>query len=235
MQNLKISAIMANDIAVCDDWSPDFPSLIEYLLLARAGLACPNPTRSQIEASRSFVEQNMPIEMGSLQGEWYWKASAPCYTYTIEQQDRFRKRWDYHDRNLDWGKRKAKWSGSEGAEKNYDLPLFLRNPQVITWFAVGDKDAIASRLDSCKGIGKKRSIGNGQILRWDIQEIAEDRHLFYQGNLMRVVPYRLLFAQPEILQQSTVLLNWGWRPPVWLLENRELCVMPRNLCTNKND
>lgn len=169
----------------------------------------------------------MPIAMGSMQGEWYWQASSACYNYTLNQQDRFRKRWDYHNRNLDWGKRKAKWSTSEGQEKNYDLPLFLRNPQIITWFVVGDKSMIESLLAQCKGIGKKRSIGNGQILRWKVEEIDEDRHLFYQGQLMRTMPYRFLFARTEMFQTNFTLLNWGWRPPIWLPENKEMCVMPK--------
>lgn len=229
MQPLKITAHLASAIAVYDDWSPSLDSLLEWLLLDRQGITTPNPTPEQVERSRSIVDANLPLEKGSLGGEWYWKVSSPCYTILSEMSDRFRKRWDYQDHNLDWGKRKPKWSTSEGAEKNYDLPLYLRSTHAITWYVVGELLETQELLNGCSSIGKKRSIGNGQVSKWSVHSIKSDWHLWGPlDQLMRPIPYRLLgeFDLDVTEPYRASLLHWGWRPPAWLHSNKELCLMP---------
>jgi CRISPR type IV-associated protein Csf3 len=235
MQPLKIVATMATSIVVFDDWSPALDSLLEWLILDKLHLTSPNPTPEQVEASRAIVDREMPLAKGEIMGEWYWQISSPCYRIVSEYTDKFRKRWDFHDSNLNWNKRKAKWSTSEGGEKSYDLPLYCRNTPSITWYGVGDREAfpegvaagIANLLQDCTHLGKKRSYGNGQVLRWEVEPIKEDWHLWREGKLMRPMPYRLLFSYPEILNNDPVLMNWGWRPPAWLPSNKEVCVMPK--------
>lgn len=227
MKPLKITAHLGTAIACYDNWSPSLDALLEWLILDQLNLASPNPTPKQVEASRSIVDAQMPLASGSIMGEWYWQVSSPCYRVVSEYTDRYRKRWDYHDRNLEWGKRKAKWSTSEGGEKSYDLPLYCRNVESITWYGVGNREEITALLQNCNYIGKKRSYGNGQVLQWEVEEIADDWHLWRQGKLMRPIPYRLLFSQSQILISEPVLLQWGWRPPAWLNSNKELCVMPQ--------
>lgn len=228
MQPLKITAHMGSAIAVYDNWSPSMDSLLEWLLLDRLNLTMPNPSLEQVKSTRSIVDSKMPLLKGEIQGEWYWKTSSPCYRIASEFTDKFRKRWDSHDSNLNWGKRKAKWDTSQGSEKSYDLPLYCRNTSSIAWYAVGDKAGIKDLLQDCTHIGKKRSYGNGLILKWEITEIEEDWHLWKGDKLMRPAPYRVLFSYPQLLKNDPVLLNWGWRPPAWLHSNKELCIMPSN-------
>ena len=227
MDNLQVTAHMGCAIAVYDDYSPSLDALLEWLLLDSRGLTQPNPTQGQVEDSRELVFSQLPLGRGDLEGEWYWQASSPCYHYQTEITDRFRKRWDYHDRALNWGKRKAKIDTSQGAEKNYDLPLYLRLTDSIHWFCVGDKAGIEELLRDCKGVGKKRSQGHGQVLRWDVKAVEPDWHLWRDGQLMRPMPYHLLFSHSDILNGSnTRLMQWGWRPPARLAFNQALCVMP---------
>lgn len=214
---------MGSAIACYDDWSPSIDSLLEWLMLEKLSLISPNPTPKQVEKTRSTVDQYMPLEKGDAKGEWYWKASSPCYYIQSEEIDKYRKRWDYQETALNWGKRKAKWGTSEGAEKNYDLPLYLRLTSCISWYVVGNEKAIASLLENCKGLGKKRSYGFGQVLRWDVVAVQEDWHLWRDGKLMRPMPVEC------INNQNGSLLQWGWRPPAWLHSNQDLCVMPQGL------
>lgn len=225
MKNLKITAHLASSLAAYDDFSPSLDSLLEWLWLDARGLAQPNPD------SESLIEAPIPLAKGEVSGEWYWQVSSPVYQIEAEETSRFRKRWDPElFGHINWGKRKARIDTSQGPEKNYDLPLYLRSTSAIAWYAVGDADGVRELLAGCRGIGKKRSQGWGQITRWQVEEIEHDWHLWGPGNqLMRPMPVRLMTQ--ALLQQridGSFLLHWGWRPPGWHQANRELCVMPTN-------
>ncbi len=225
MANLKVQAFLANGFATFDDWSPDLAGLIEWLILDSNGMADPNPTLEDVERSRSIVNAEMPLEKSEIGGHWYWATSYPCYSYRSEYSDRFRKRWSpgIDSPSPNWGKRKPKWSGSEGHEKSYDLPNYVRVTDSITWYCRGNKDAIESILSGCTGIGKKRSHGHGQVSRWQVVEVADDWHLFGpDGELMRSVPADALPAIPL----DFAIRDWGWRPPAWLHSNKTRCAMP---------
>ena len=222
-ETLKITAHMGNAIAVFDDWSPAFDSLLTLLIAEKSGIYIPNPTPEQVEETRELIEKSMPLDKGNIRDEWYWKVSSPCYTVVSEYSDRFRKRWDNHENNLNWGKRKPKFQTSEGAEKSYDLPLYCRNTPSISWYAVGDRYKLQDLLQACTHLGKKRSYGNGLVTRWEVTPTPEDWHLWKDGNLMRPMPARII--PPEAFP-NPVLMNWGWRPPAWLHTNKELCIMP---------
>jgi CRISPR type IV-associated protein Csf3 len=225
MPNLRITAHLSNGFAAFDDWSPDLAGLLEWQLLDGYGLTAPNPTAADVETSRPLVEAEMPLQRAEIGGEWYWACSSPCYSYATETTDKFRKRWapgiDSPEPN--WGKRKATWNNSAGGEKSYDLPLYLRVTDALTWYAVGDKAGIETLLQRCTGVGKKRAHGHGQVTHWEVNEIEHDWHLFGpNGELMRPIPITAVPATPI----DFAIRDWGWRPPAWLPTNKTRCAMP---------
>ena len=225
MEPLKITAFLASPFAVFDDYSPAFDGLLEYLLLEQLNLLAPNPTLEQVKATQKIVQDHLPLLKAEINGEWYWATSSPCYQILNEQIERYRKRWNpgIDSPEPNWKKRKAKWSTSEGVEKNYDIPLYLRTASAITWFAIGDKSKIKSLLSSCKGIGKKRSYGYGQITTWEVESISVDCHLWKNGQLMRPIPLNSLPLDRVV---DCHIQKWGWRPPAWLNENNIQCALP---------
>lgn len=231
MANLKVVAHLLSGFACFDDWSPDLAGLLEWLILDSKGLAAPNPTPEDVEASRSIVDAEMPIEKGILGDEWYWQVSAPCYQYRAEYSSNFRKRWSpgADSPSPNWGKRKAKWSGSEGHEKAYDLPNYVRVTNAVTWYTVGHLEGVENVLQGCTGIGKKRSHGQGQISRWEVSEVDYDWHLWGKdGVLMRPIP---VCCVPSDRPLDYALRDWGWRPPAWLPSNKTRCAMPIHTCS----
>lgn len=230
MANLKVTAHLLSGFAAFDDWSPDLAGILEWIILDAKGMASSNPTPADVEASRPIVDAEMPLEKLAIGGEWYWATSSPCYSYKAEYASNFRKRWapgiDTPPPN--WGKRKAKWSGSEGHEKSYDLPNYVRVTGSVTWYAVGERDGVESLLQGCTGIGKKRSHGHGQVSSWEVLEHGDDWHLFGpQGELMRPVP---LSEIPQDMPIDFAIRGWGWRPPAWLSANKTQCAMPVHTC-----
>lgn len=224
-QYLQITAILNTGIATFNKWSPCLDGLLAFLILEKEQILDPNPTQDQVDKSQKVLTELMPISKGFIGNEWYWKVSSPVFSQGAQYRDRYRKRWDYQEYNLNWGKRKAKWQSSEGGEKNYDLPLECQAIKAISWFAVGDKQSVEELLVYCTHIGKKRSYGNGEVHQWQITEIPEDFHLVREGALMRPIPYRLA-GDLGLNASNNPLMDWGWRPPAWLSTNQELCLMP---------
>jgi len=222
MKNLQVTAHLSNAIAVNDDWTPQLEGILIYHGLNQLGLAHPNPSVEQIKANQSIIDKVTPIKKDENHGFYY--CSNPVYIYIAEEKSNFRKRWEANDKYINWGKRKAKIETSQGGEKNYDLPLFLRLTNRIDWFCVGDKEKIENLLELVTGLGKKRSHGFGQVSLWEVTEIENDWSLVKDDELMKPVP-SIVFKELGITKFYNVL-RWGWKPPIWLPENKALCMMP---------
>lgn len=222
MKNLQVTAYLSSPIAVFDDWTPQLEGLAIYQLLSKMGLAHPNPSIEQIKENQIYIDK-LPIKKDSEHGFYY--CSNPVYTYVCEEISKFRKRWTpQEDGHINWGKRKAKIETSQGAEKHYDLPLFLRLTNQIDWFCVGNKESLYALLKDVSGLGKKRSYGYGQVYQWEIKSIENDWSLVRNGELMKPVSGKV-FKDLEIDRFYNVI-KWGWKPPSWLPQNKELCFMP---------
>lgn len=223
MDNLQITAHLTTSLGAYDNWSPSLEGILVYRLLEENNLLSPNPTPDQVAETKEFIDLNLPLKQGEIKSDKYWCVSSPCYVLHGESTDKYRKRWDNHENNLDWGKRKPKFLTSEGAEKSYDLPLYTRSTNSISWFVVGNKTRIKEFLQSVTHIQKKRSYGNGEVREWEIGVIYDDYHLWRNGKLMRPIPVRLLDRKLDNPQ-----MIWGWKPPAWLAANKELCYMPKD-------
>jgi len=216
---LQITAYLAAPLAVTDNFSPAIEGIIEYSIREYLGLLDPNPIKLE-----DITPVTLPLQQ-HLKGFYY--CSSPHYLVERESQSRYRKRWDYQERHLDWGNKKAKFSGSDGQFKSYDLPLFLRHTTRIDWFVVGNFDEILSALDRVTHLGKKRSQGFGLVEKWVVKSIDQDWSLWgNKGQIMRPIPasiYQDVFHKP--LPPDLVLT--AWRLPSWHVENQTLCVVPK--------
>lgn len=223
MQPIKITAEMLSPIAVTDDWSPSLDAVIAYFVLEKHKLLSPQPSIKEIKKNYQILEAEIPLRNVNYGGISCWMISSPCYFYFSEQAERIRKRWDYQEHRLNWGKRKAKTDTSQGPEKSYDLPIFLRNPASITWYGVGDIKKVRSLLPNCTSLGKKRSVGNGQVRKWTVEAIAEDWHLWKDGMLMRPYPLELM---PKDRPVDMAIREWGLGQPSWHPDFKRMCAMP---------
>jgi len=99
--NLQVTAHMATALSVVDDWSPSLEALLEYLWLESKGLALPNPSKE------TLIKADLPLREDTIKGQSFWACSSPFYLPESKQIDRYRKRWDYQDKLIDWGKKKS--------------------------------------------------------------------------------------------------------------------------------
>lgn len=81
---------------------------------------------------------------------------------------------------------------ARGTFRSYYMPLRTTWPVggVITWWCVGDPEAIAWLLNSCWGVGAKRNTGHGRVWQWKISQVEEDWSILRPDGNGRMVPAR---------------------------------------------
>lgn len=227
---LQITAHLAYPLAITDNFSPTIEGIIEYSIREELGLLDPNPIN---------LEDIKPVALPLLLNEHgFYHCSSPRYLIEVEgeSQSRYRKRWDYQERHLNWGKKKASFSSSDGQFKSYDLPLFLRHTSRIDWFVVGEYNGVHEAVSRITHIGKKRSEGFGLINCWDVKPVDYDWSLFGNNDqVMRPIPayiYQDKLHRPLI---DVDLVVTAWRLPSWHPECQSLCVIPRGNVEKKSN
>lgn len=58
-----------------------------------------------------------------------------------------------------------------GANKSYRIPMETKNAadDALAWWCIGDAEKIRELLTTALYLGKKRSVGLGRVLRWDVE------------------------------------------------------------------
>lgn len=85
-------------------------------------------------------------------------------------------------------------SERQGPYRSRSMPLLVTSTDTVTWQCVGDSARIMAILHGVAAIGKKRSQGEGRVLRWEVSPILDDDggwaagHLHIDGTLGRPTP-----------------------------------------------
>ena len=217
MQPIKITAHLSTNLAVMEDYSPALESILEAVWLDMRGLlrATPDPN--------NLYYPELPFAKSDFFGQDYWMVSAPHYLYLGESVEFVVKRWQGENEGhpVEWGKTNKKIQTDGGKYKSLRKPVFTRMVPSIGWYAVGDAQQCEAMLQFVTSVGAYRAAGYGQVLRWEVEPVVEDWHFLKNGGLMRPVP---LAALPDGVSHRT--MQWAWRSPFQLSENRALCAMP---------
>lgn len=126
-------------------------------------------------------------------GLWGWRCSWACMDVRGETRAEVRKR-TIADEAIQWA-RDNSLPVSAGRFKPCDLAYPAVIAPTITWYAVGDLDAVQRLLDRVPAIGKSTNKGYGKILRWEVTHCPINRALVdEEGELMRALPPALADA-----------------------------------------
>lgn len=152
------------------------------------------------------VEPFLPVEppvakWQTPEGEWGYCCSAfQPEGPTAWSTHIIRKRYDVARTELTRGA----VSRSSGRYKDFSRPLPILLCRSLVAYIVGDGPAVASILrEKINHIGKRRSIGLGCVLRWDVEPCEHDYSCVRDGIAMRVLP------DPKGLKEMR------FRPPYW--------------------
>jgi len=110
-----------------------------------------------------------------------------------------------------------------GAQKSYRLPLDTVHLVVdmLTWWAVGDADAIRDLLGVVHYLGKKRSTGGGKVACWSVEECEpwEGFPVVRNGRPLRTLPH----DWPGLDDPATAYATLTY--PYWDHTREELCAV----------
>lgn len=175
-----------------------------------------------VNAKENLIEaDDLPLARVDNGHGWYYACSFAVARWEREETSYWHKRQDVQEAVRYVGK--GRINVSEGRHKAYRMPLFkLLSGERLTWYLVGDRAWIAARLRIVTGLGKKRNLGNGVVLDWQVEEIEHDYSVWGpRGELMRAIPV-------EDLPPGTPskILSYGIRPPFWHRANIVRAAVP---------
>jgi CRISPR type IV-associated protein Csf3 len=107
-------------------------------------------------------------------------------------------------------------SDRQGRYRARRMPLLVTPCTAVVWHAVGDPEALKAAVGGITAIGKKRSQGEGHVLRWDIitgtgLDTWTASHLHPDGSLGRPTPEACLQGRPPPMNGG--IGTAGIRPP----------------------
>lgn len=241
MQPLKITAYVAGSIALArpEDLALDgilayqvlrkhfgdefyhLPDPKETLFFAKLPLemrGTPSPLMTMLHTGAKWIEPPYLLD-DSL---WYWSVSSAQIAIKGRDTIHWNKRFDTQaalSDHIDFGGRVEKILIEQGRYKAYHMPLPLLVCDRVVWYAYGEMEAIADLLTGIASIGKKRTSGNGSILRISIKPMGQDWSEWRDGTLMRPIP-------GPLAQHITPLdiQHIAFRAPQWHSANQCMCV-----------
>jgi hypothetical protein len=216
---LKITATLNNPIA---GDVPMLDAILECAMSRRmeAVLESSNGHR-HLTRTRNVKHRGLPVNPGAIPipidrarvSGFPWpipRCSSPIFIATSDGVDHFARRFDVDPALIAPGQRRVFQSGA-GEFKSYRLPLRIRGISKIVWFAMGRGRKSGNGVGNCGGaseirkllkrvtqIGKKGSIGYGQVSEWKVEPMDEDWSWFAPSPagpvLMRPLP---MMAVPD--------------------------------------
>lgn len=114
-----------------------------------------------------------------------------------------------------------------GPCKSFRTPYETGTPEgPLTWWAIGDPDGVRELLALIGYLGKKRSVGNGKVDRWDVREVAETElwdgfPVMRDGYPLRHLPWDWPGLADDCFQRMGCLSY-----PYWLVSAEEMVAAP---------
>ncbi|MED0680346.1 hypothetical protein P4T20_13765 [Aneurinibacillus thermoaerophilus] len=155
----------------------------------------------------------------------YWAASAGFYIEYGQGIEYWHRRPNDTDaaRYVDFQGKRGKIETKSGFMKAYRMPQIIRTVSSIEFYAVGDKKEVSRLLNRyITNIGKKGAQGYGAVREWEVIDWPEDWSEKGPYGIMRPTPFRGELPSVETYQVKKA----GVRPPYWLPENQEVCIIP---------
>lgn len=215
MECLRVTATLAGGVVI-----PEAPIALDALL---AWAACARDGVPPATTNAEIVPVEIPVQRSEC-GRVYL---ASCARYEVELRDkRYKNKRAPIEEFKHLGDAKIKTVKiSAGANKSYRIPrevLFLVD-DVITWWCVGDAEAIRSLLALVHFVGKDRSVGNGKVIAWDVTPEASPWPGFpvvAEGEPLRNLPLDWPGIGGEFSGYGVLT------PPYWDHSREELCLLP---------
>lgn len=223
MQPIRITAHMQDGrIAGTEPWFPLDGILAAEWMRRHYPEAYYNASSHML--TNGIIVAELPLERRGEGNNWYWACSfntePPLHEYVMHWHKRFD---DHLEKYIDFGKRRGSINVKSGKYKAYRMPLVVQLFERLTWYAVGDLEAVRDLCSTVTHIGKKTSQGLGAVDYWEVEPWPEDWSEVAGSRLTRAIPTEL--GLPRGVQGSRIAL-YGIRPPYWYSGHQTVCFMP---------
>lgn len=152
---------------------------------------------------------------------------ASCAISDNEFVTAYSKRWNSGlDRAVAFkGKGRAEIDTARGFFKAYRNPLVYHVMPEIVFYAVGDKAEIERLLQNIAYLGKKSSQGYGEVAEWEIEVIDEDKSIFNNGKIARIIPALAYVSNEHEVTDDMNVAECAVIPPAYRKEKMD-CFVP---------
>lgn len=216
---LKISMDILPPLYINSPWL-HFDSILTYLCIRDAldELFYYLPTEKIIDISKLKI----PLK----KTEDIYHSSVGIYSDNLRlYRDKLYKRFtDKQTYKLTKKQQKGKIPINRGYFKDFMINMPMLITDNITFYANGDKNEIKKLLSNITHLGKKTSIGSGQITKIKIEKIEEDYSFFKDNNVMRPIPVKIKLPIIEGMRFE----KQPYKPPYWDKNNISMCYVPKN-------
>lgn len=183
---------------------------------------------SMVERPEDF---DLPLHMCEHGEDWHWMGSAGEFDAdALRPQE---PRTHYRVVNDAWAARAADrplpyYHPRSSAYRDMMMPAHVVLTPTITWYGVGNPEAIMDLVSPIRELGKRRMKGEGRVLSWEIEEVLADDswvygHIGDSDSIVRPIPV-------ECANRLGVEYDLAWhaiRPPSWNPNRlRRLAVKP---------
>jgi CRISPR type IV-associated protein Csf3 len=174
MVPLQVRAHLASGIAQAAPWGIALDGLLASEMHAdrkAARRAAGQPTPSLLEV-HDPEDLALPLARCQLDTDaWHWAATCawPENRAGVPVEVRYwTGRLDHRALEQLTDTMPATVSDRQGRYRARRMPLLTTPCAAVLWRAIGDPDAIAGLVGGITAIGKKRSQGEGHVLRWEV-------------------------------------------------------------------
>lgn len=204
----EVRAYLATGLAHAAPWATSLDGLLAAELWADAKAAA----RDRGELLEAVGPLNIPKDLDlplarcTVAGgdEWHWSATCafPEDKFDSPEIHYWSGRPDHRALEQLARYRPAVISDRQGRYRARQMPLLLTSTRTVVWRGVGNIQEVRTILSGIDAIGKKRSHGEGQVLRWEVNPLALDSwtagHLHPNGHLGRLCPTQCLQDAPHV-------------------------------------
>lgn len=219
---MRVRARLANAVVGGDLHLDGILGWVAWQRLMRAGhdLPAPNlvaePVDFELPLARWRCEAPEGAALGLRDPEdgmvWGWCASAGHAEWLAEETRNVRRKVEVGEMARRGCGGKLNTAGGTPI-KHWDLPYPARLAEELTWWAVGDVDAVRGMLAEVHHVGKVHNHGAGEVLEWIVEPCEEDRSCVWDGRVMRALPATCADGSGATIEGVRRLA--GVRPPYW--------------------
>lgn len=188
---------------------------IDRSRLAEEGRLSSHPLPDTTEEDPA--DMALPLSRCLTGPEWHWLASCAI---PIGATDDIDPGMFYRVVESSWAQRAAQrplpyQHPSKGPYRDVMMPAPKVYPRALQWRAIGDISAIENLLKPLRFVGRRRSVGEGAVLRWEVESVStKDVYSWSHvdgDTILRPVPEQCV----RVLGVGYRMGNYAVRPPSW--------------------